>query len=299
MKENKIFRSGFISVTGRPNVGKSTLVNSIVGEKVSAVSDKPNTTRNRITGIKNLSSAQMIFVDTPGIHKARDRLGKTMVKTAYTVLGDCDLVLLVIDVLNPFTRGDELILSHINKPSVVVLNKIDRVRKQEILRVMETSRRFSEQIAEIVPVSALNNDGIDYLVEVLERYLPAGTKYFPDDMYTDQTERFLVSEIIREKIFNLTREEIPYKTAVTIEDFSEVEEKKLLNIHAVVYVERKNHKSIVIGRDGIMLKRVGSQAREELERIFGFRVYLDLWVKVKEKWTDRDSNIREFGYSRN
>lgn len=297
MMNMEIFKSGFIAVTGRPNVGKSTLVNKIVGHKVSAVSDKPNTTRNRITGIRTMSDCQMVFLDTPGIHKARGKLGRTMVQTAYNVLGESDLVMMVTDVDRAFKKGDVNILDRLDNPAVVVLNKIDKIKKHEILGILRKSEKFRDKILEIIPVSAISDDGVEELVNILKGHLPEGEKYFPDEMYTDQPERFLVAEIVREKIFNLTRQEIPYKTAVTIEQFREEEEKNIININAVVYVERTSHKSIVIGKDGGMLKRVGVEAREEIEKILGIRVYLDLWVKVKDKWSEKDSYLTELGYN--
>jgi len=296
MPDKKNFRSGFIAVVGRPNVGKSTLVNRIVGEKVSAVSDKPNTTRNRISGIRTLNDAQLIFLDTPGIHKARGALGRNMVQTAYGALGECDLILLVTDVVKPFGRGDIRIIENLPAPAVLVINKIDRIKKPEILRIIDQANRFSNSIREIVPVSALKNDGIEELIRVVKNLLPEGEKLFPDEMYTDQPERFLVAEIVREKIFNLTHQEIPYKTAVSIEQFKENSEKNLISIHAVVFVERGSHKSIIIGKNGSMLKEVGTRARKEIEDIFGTKVFLDIWVKVKEKWSDREHYLREFGY---
>ncbi len=294
--KDNFFKSGFIAVIGKPNVGKSTLVNVIVGRKVSAVSSKPNTTRNRITGIKTLEDAQLIFMDTPGIHKAKGKLGKNMVDTAYSALSDCDLILMVIDVNKAFDKGDRVILSSLPKPAIVALNKIDTVKKERILEVMELSKDFEDKIKELVPVSALKYEGVCELIEVIKKHLPVGHKYFPDDMYTDQPERFLCAEIIREKIFEYTREEIPYKTAVKIEGFEEDQQRNLIRIFAYIYVERESHKSIIIGKGGSMLKKIGSKAREEIERLLGLKVYLELWVKVKEKWTQKDYYLRELGY---
>lgn len=297
MSQKKNYRSGFIAVAGRPNVGKSTLVNRIVGEKVSAVSDKPNTTRNRITGIKTTDEYQMVFLDTPGIHKAKGRLGRNMVQTAYSVLGESDLIMFVTDVDRAFCRADAEILQSLNKRTLVVLNKIDKVAKPELLPILDKSKQYMDRILEIIPISAIGNDGVEELVEILKNNLPEGEKFFPDEMYTDQPEKFLVAEIIREKIFNLTSQEIPYKTAVTIERFFEDPEKNIININALVYVERSNHKAIVIGKNGEMLKKVGVQAREEVEKILGTRIFLDIWVKVKEKWSEKESYLNEFGYN--
>lgn len=293
-KEN--FRSGFISIIGRPNVGKSTLFNVMVGEKIAAVSQKPNTTRNRIAGVKNLPGAQLIFLDTPGIHKARGELGKAMVQTAVSAIGESDVILMMIEVDEPFGKGDRFIIESLPKPAILVINKIDTVRKDKILEIIAESQKFEGKFLEVIPVSALKADGIDDLINTIVTYLPLGPKYFPDDMITDQPERFLAAELIREKIFNLTHEEIPYKTAVVIEGFQDVPEKKLVRISAVIYVERQNHKGIIIGEKGRMLKEIGTLARIDIERILGTKVFLELWVKVKERWTERANLIREFGY---
>ncbi|MEQ9618049.1 MAG: GTPase Era [Deltaproteobacteria bacterium] len=294
-KEDK-FRSGFIAVIGRPNVGKSTLINVVVGEKIAAVSEKPNTTRNRILGIKNMPDAQLVFLDTPGIHKARGKLGKAMVHTAMSAVQEADVILTMVEVKEPFGRGDSFIIESLPKPSILVINKIDTVKKGEILRIIDESGKFEGKFLEVIPISAVNADGIDDLLKTIVKYLPEGPKYFPEDMITDQPERFLAAELIREKIFRLTHEEIPYKTAVAIEEFKDVPEKKLVRISALVYVERKNHKGIIIGKKGEMLKEIGTQARADIERILGSRVFLEIWVKVSEKWTERENLIRDFGY---
>lgn len=300
MKQNvntgENFRSGFISIVGRPNVGKSTLLNVIVGEKIAAVSDKPNTTRNRIVGIKNLPGVQLVFLDTPGIHKARGGLGKTMVQTAMAAIGEADVVLMMIEVDEPFGKSDRFIIETLPKPAILAINKIDTIRKDKILDIMAESQKFKGKFLEVIPVSALKADGTDDLINTIVKYIPEGPKYFPDDMFTDQPERFLAAEFIREKIFNLTREEIPYRTAVAIEEFQDITEKNLVRISALIYVEKENHKGIIIGDRGDMLKQIGTLARADIEKILGAKVYLELWVKVKERWTDRPELIREFGY---
>ena len=290
------FRSGFITVIGRPNVGKSTLINAVTGQKIAAVSDKPNTTRNRILGIRTLPDAQLVFIDTPGIHKARGKLGKAMVHTAMSAIEEADVILMMIEVKDPFGKGDSFIIGNLPKPAILVINKIDTVRKGEILGIIDESRRFEGKFLEVIPVSAMKSDGIDDLLATIIRYLPEGPKYFPEDMITDQPERFLAAEFIREKIFQLTKQEIPYKTAVVIEEFKDVPEKKLVRISAVIYVERSNHKGIIIGKRGEMLKEIGSLAREDIERVLGAKVFLELWVKVSERWTERENLIRDFGY---
>jgi GTP-binding protein Era len=290
------FKSGFITVIGRPNVGKSTLLNAVTGIKIAAVSDKPNTTRNRIVGIKTLPGAQLIFIDTPGIHKARGKLGKAMVHTAMSAIEEADVILMMIEVKDPFGKGDSFIIENLPKPAILIINKIDTVKKGDILRIIDESRRFEGKFLEVIPLSAKNADGLGDLLDTIVKYLPEGPKYFPEDMFTDQPERFLAAELIREKIFQLTREEIPYKTAVVIEEFKDVPEKGLVMISAVIYVERINHKGIIIGRKGEMLKTIGSLAREDIERVLGAKVFLELWVKVSERWTERENLIKDYGY---
>lgn len=290
------FRSGFITVIGRPNVGKSTLINAVTGMKIAAVSDKPNTTRNRILGIKTLPGAQLVFIDTPGIHKARGKLGKAMVHTAMSAIEEADVIMMMIEVKDPFGKGDRFIIENLPKPAILVINKIDTVKKGDILGIIDESRRFEGKFLEVIPISARNADGIGDLLDTVVKYLPEGPQYFPEDMVTDQPERFLAAEFIREKIFQLTKQEIPYKTAVVIEEFKDVPEKNLVSISALIYVERVNHKGIIIGKKGEMLKTIGSQAREDIERVLGTKVFLELWVKVSERWTDRENLIRDYGY---
>ncbi len=296
MNENTKFRSGFITVIGRPNVGKSTLINALVGEKIAAVSDKPNTTRNRILGIRTLPNAQLVFLDTPGIHKPRGPLGKAMVHTAMSAVQEADVIVMMIEVKEPFGRGDSFIIESLPKPSILVVNKIDTIKKNELLPILQGSNEFEGKFKEIIPISALNADGTQELLDAIVKYLPEGPKYFPEDMITDQPERFIAAEFIREKIFTLTQQEIPYQTAVAIEEFEEIPEKNLIKISAVIYVERANHKGILIGKKGEMLKEIGTLARADIEKILGTKVFLELWVKVKDKWTHRENLIREFGY---
>jgi GTP-binding protein Era len=296
MEEEKNFHSGFITVIGRPNVGKSTLINAVTGMKIAAVSDKPNTTRNRILGIKTLPGAQLVFIDTPGIHKARGKLGKAMVHTAMSAIEEADVIMMMIEVKDPFGKGDRFIIENLPKPAILVINKIDTVKKGDILGIIDESRRFERKFLEVIPISARNADGIGDLLDTVVKYLPEGPQYFPDDMVTDQPERFLAAEFIREKIFQLTKQEIPYKTAVVIEEFKDVPAKNLVSISALIYVERLNHKGIIIGKKGEMLKTIGTQAREDIERVLGTKVFLELWVKVSERWTDRENLIRDYGY---
>ena len=296
MSDNDSFKSGFVTVIGRPNVGKSTLINALVGEKIAAVSDKPNTTRNRILGIRTLPDAQLIFLDTPGIHKAKGPLGKAMVHTAMSAIQEADVILTMVEVKDPFGKGDSFIIESLPKPSILVINKIDTIKKNEILHIIKSSQRFANKFTDIIPISAVNSDGTQELMDTIVKYLPEGPKFFPDDMITDQPERFIAAEFIREKIFTLTQQEIPYQTAVVIEEFKEYPDKNIINISAVIYVERQNHKGIIIGKKGAMLKEIGSLARADIERILGTKVFLELWVKVKDKWSHRETLIREFGY---
>jgi len=296
MNEFTDFKSGFISIIGRPNVGKSSLLNLLVGDKIAAVSPKPNTTRNRILGIKTLENAQFVFIDTPGIRKARGKLEKAMVQAANAALHEADVLLVMIEVDKPFGPGDRFIIENLSKPSILLINKIDTVKKSKILEIINTSQRYSDKLLEVIPISVIEADGIDELIQTIIKYLPQGTRYFPDDMITDQSERFLVSEIIREKIFILLEKEIPYRTAVVIEEFNEAAGKRLLEIFATVYVERRSHKGIIIGSKGKMLKEIGTMARKDIEKAFGIKVFLEIWVKVKERWSDRENLVKDFGY---
>ena len=268
----------------------------MVGDKIAAVSPKPNTTRNRILGIKTQENAQFVFIDTPGIRKARGKLEKAMVQAANAALHEADVLLVMIEVDKPFGPGDRFIIENLSKPSILLINKIDTVKKSKILEIINTSQRYSDKLLEVIPISVIEADGIDELIQTIIKYLPQGTRYFPDDMITDQSERFLVSEIIREKIFILLEKEIPYKTAVVIEEFNEAAGKRLLEIFAIVYVERRSHKGIIIGSKGKMLKEIGTMARKDIEKAFGIKVFLEIWVKVKERWSDRENLVKDFGY---
>ncbi|HAA89199.1 MAG TPA: GTPase Era, partial [Peptococcaceae bacterium] len=278
-------KSGFVSIVGRPNVGKSTLLNHFVGKKVAIISDKPQTTRNRILGVLTTDEAQVIFLDTPGIHKPRHKLGEYMVRVAEKTLEEVDLILYVIDSSLPPGAGEEYILDHLQRvktPVVLVPNKIDLVKKHELLPLIDWfASRYD--FAAVVPVSALTGENTDELKKVIIDHLPEGPLYYPPDMVTDQPERFIAGEIIREKVLHLTREEVPHSVAVLVEEMK-LRPNQVLYIAATIYVERDSQKGILIGRRGQMLKEIGKRAREELELIFGNQVYLDLWVKVKKDW---------------
>ena len=295
MKKEK-FRSGFVSIIGRPNVGKSTLLNSIIGEKIVITSDKPQTTRNRIQGIHNIPCGQIVFIDTPGIHSGHSRLNRSMVDVARSAISGVDLLLLVVEATGgadaPFIQD---VLGKVKVPVVLVINKIDLLSDKNIILKKIADWAALYPFKEIVPISAGRNDGVDRLVSVVSAYLPDGAAMFPDDILTDMPEKFIVAEMIREKVFRLTRDEVPYSTAVVVESFIE-RENGVIAIAAAIMLERDTQKGIVIGAKGEMLKKIGSQARQDIERLLGTRIYLELFVKVVENWSERPSQLRELGY---
>jgi GTP-binding protein Era len=292
------FKSGFISIIGRPNVGKSTLLNLLLGEKIAIVSNKPQTTRNRILGIKNHPAGQIIFLDTPGIHRAQSRLNRSMVKVALATYSEVDGVCFMIEADRSDNDENDFILetlTKVEKPVLLVINKIDLVPKGDLLPIMERYSRL-RSFEQIIPISALLGDGVETFVDELLKILPEGPRLFPEDMITDLPERFLVAELIREKVFQLTQEEIPYATAVVVEDFKEREEKNLIVIRATIQVERESQKGILIGKRGRMLKEIGRLAREEIEALLGARVFLELWVKEEKSWREDPQALRRLGY---
>jgi len=291
------FRSGYISIIGRPNVGKSTLLNSLLGEKVAIVSPRPQTTRNRITGIKTTPHAQIVFLDTPGIHHAQSLMNRRMVEVALQTLHEVDGVLWLLDARERIGAQNERIaelLRGVRTPVFVLLNKIDLVAKGKLLPLMQ---RCAELLPdkEILPVSGLKGDNLPLLLELIEKNLPQGPRYFPGDEVTDQSERFLAAEIVREKVFLLTREEIPYGVAVTIDEFTEKAEKNLIVIQATIHTERASHKPILIGKQGSMLKEIGVQTRVELEALLGCKIFLELFIRVDKGWTQRPHMLTEMG----
>lgn len=297
MKEEKDFKSGFAAVVGRPNVGKSTLVNSLIGQKIAIISDKPQTTRNKILCILNLPDAQMLFLDTPGIHKPRHKLGEYMVRTAETTLREVDVVLFVVDATEEPGAGEEYILERlaaVSTPVILVINKIDKLPRAQVLPIIAryTAKR---DFAAVVPVSALDRVNLDSLTAEIKKHLGPGPKYYPDDMITDQPERQLIAELIREKVLLLTREEVPHSIAVDIEEVA-TRDNGDLYVRAVIYVERDSQKGIVIGAGGAVLKEVGSLARIDVENLLGTKAYLDLWVKVKKDWRNERSVLKSLGY---
>ena len=294
---DKPFRSGFVSIIGRPNVGKSTLLNRILGEKIVITSDKPQTTRNRIKGIHNIPGGQIVFIDTPGIHRATSLLNRYMVEEAQASIREVDLVLFLAEA-DTAEQGREAqilgLLAAAKAPVILALNKIDLVAKATLLERIATYAALYP-FSDIVPVSALSGDGVGRLVECVAKYLPEGPLYFPDDILTDVPERFIVAEIIREKVFRLTHDEIPYSTAIEIESFKERPD-GLVAIAAMINVERDSQKGIIIGKRGSMLKRIGTDARREIEQFLDTRVFLELFVKVRRDWSEDRRALKEMGY---
>ena len=296
-----MFKSGFISIIGRPNVGKSTLLNAIVGERIAITTHKPQTTRNKIVGIRNLTepqAAQMIFLDTPGIHRAETPLNRAMVETATATFRSVDLLLLLTEASSAAHSEDAMILDFLREtvlPVFLVINKIDLVDMPLLLPMIERYRKLFP-FREILPVSALKVRGIDILIGEILKLLPEGPRYFPEEIMTDRSERFIAAEIIREKITLRTRQEIPYATAVVIDAFKEDESKNLIRISATIHVEKDSQKGIIIGKNGSMLKEIGTRARLDLESFFAAKVFLELYVRVAKDWTHDPRLLHEFGY---
>jgi len=294
--KNEKFKSGFVSIVGRPNVGKSTLLNRILREKIVAVSDKPQTTRTVIRGILSDETSQIVFVDTPGIHEARNRINRAMVDAAYNALSGIDLLVLVLDAT---AKVDEDFVRQITGkagcPVILALNKIDLVEPKE--RLLDVIARLTAiyKFEEIVPISAQSGSNVERLIELVHSRMPEGVAYFPDDILTDQPEKVICAELIREKVFRMTSDEVPYGTAVIVEAFKE-RDNGVIAISATILVEREGQKGIVIGKKGAMLKKIGEQARRDIERLLGTRIFLELFVKVQERWTERTAVLRELGY---
>lgn len=293
------FRAGFISVLGRPNVGKSTLFNSILGEKIAIVSKKPQTTRNRILGIRNMEGGQLIFLDTPGIHQGKSKLNERMVSTAIEAGRDADVLLFLIDASSPSPDEDRRMVESLEGSAGVpflVINKIDLIKKEVLLPLIDEYRSL-HPFDRIVPVSALTGDGIPLLLNEILNMLPESPPLYPTDMITDQTERFLVAEIVREKVIEHSYQEIPFSVAVTVESFKEHPEKNLVVIQGTIHVEKDSQKKIVIGKGGQKLKKIGETARKEIEAFLGRRVFLELWVRVDKDWTRDPRSLDRLGYS--
>lgn len=297
VNQPKNFRSGYASIIGRPNVGKSTLLNRLVAQKVAATSNRPQTTRNKITGVVHLTDAQIILVDTPGIHATKRALNEMMVQASLSTYSDVDLILVVIDAVEGFVSEDEFVLKsleHTTSPKILVVNKIDLIEKPKLLTLISEAHEKS-LFKEIIPVSALKDDGMEPLKKLIIQYLPEGPEYFPKDMITDCTEGFLLGEIIREKVLSLTRFEVPHSVAVVVENMEE-QANGVVKIDATLYTEKASQKKILIGQGGSMLKSIGRIARKEIEKRLGAQVYLKLFVKVKANWRDQKQTIKEFVY---
>lgn len=290
------FKSGYVSISGKPNVGKSTLLNTLLGQKISIVTPKPQTTRNKILGIKTTANAQIIFIDTPGIHKPKHMLGQLMLKDAKEAVKEVDIILFLVEPSEP-SKNDIFIMEkviNLQKPTFLIINKIDTIKKAELLPLIE---RFNSlfPFSETIPISALKGDGIDILIETIIKYLPEGPKYYPDELVTDQLERFMVSEIVREKIMQVTEEEVPYSVATEVTDWQEREDGTIF-IKTNIYVEREGQKGIIIGKDGERLKAIGTKARMEIEKLLDAKVFLELWVKLKKDWRSNEKMLKRLGF---
>ncbi|MFD0586741.1 GTPase Era [Paenibacillus sp. GCM10027627] len=296
-RSGKGFRSGFVAIIGRPNVGKSTLMNHLIGQKIAIMSDKPQTTRNKIHGVYTTNDTQIVFLDTPGIHKPQSKLGNYMMQTAESALKEVEAALFLIDASEGLGGGDRFIIEQLKKvktPVFLVMNKIDKVEPEKLLPMI-TQYNELHDFAEIVPISALQGNNVNTLLEQLSRYLPEGPQYYPADQITDHPEQFVCAELIREKILHMTREEVPHSIAVAIEDMK-VKENGVVYIGAVIFVERDSQKGIVIGKRGEFLKEVGKQARKDIEALLGSRIFLELWVKVKKDWRNQDRVLKDLGF---
>ncbi|GER72737.1 GTPase Era [Weizmannia acidilactici] len=296
--DNSAYKSGFISIIGRPNVGKSTFLNHVIGQKIAIMSDKPQTTRNKVQGVYTTDEAQMIFIDTPGIHKPKHKLGDFMMKVATNTLKEVDLILFMVNAEEKLGRGDEYIiemLKNIRTPVFLVINKIDLVHSDDLLGIIGQYKDLYP-FREVVPISALAGNNIDRLLETIQKYLPEGPQYYPADQVTDHPERFIISELIREKVLHLTREEVPHSIAVVIDKIERMENRDVIRVMATIVVERPSQKGIVIGKQGAMLKEIGKRARGDIENLLGSKVYLELWVKVQKDWRNKISQLRDFGF---
>ena len=297
MKNTNEHKSGFVSIVGRPNVGKSTLLNRIVGQKIAIMSDKAQTTRNKIQGIYTTPESQIVFIDTPGIHKPKHRLGDFMVDSAFSAFREVDVILFMVNIAEKRGPGDNFIierLKSVKSPVFLVLNKIDKIHPDQLLPIIEDYRSLVD-FEQIIPISASEGNNVDTLLSEVTKYLPEGPQFYPEDQVTDHPEYFIVSELIREKVLELTREEVPHSVAVVVESMQRNELGKV-QVHAAIIVERSSQKGIIIGKGGKMLKDIGIRARKDIEVLLGDKIYLDLWVKVQKDWRDRQTNLQDYGY---
>ncbi|WP_088838778.1 GTPase Era [Listeria sp. ILCC792] len=296
---NDTFKSGFVAIVGRPNVGKSTLLNQIIGQKIAIMSDKAQTTRNKVQGVYTEDDAQVVFIDTPGIHKPKHKLGDFMVKVALNTFREVDLIYFVIDAEAGFGRGDEFIiekLKNVETPVFLLINKIDLISKEKLVELIEKYKELLD-FAEIIPISALEGDQVPNLLAETKNYLDEGPMYYPKDQITDHPERFIISELIREQVLQLTREEVPHSVAVVIEGIEKNPKTEKLTIMATIIVERSTQKGIIIGKQGQMLKQIGMRARKEIELLMGSKVFLEVWVKVQKNWRDKEHYLQDYGFN--
>jgi GTPase len=296
--DGKKFKSGFVSIIGRPNVGKSTFLNRVIGQKIAIMSDKPQTTRNKVQGVLTLDDAQLIFIDTPGIHKPKHKLGDFMMKVAINTLKEVDLVLFMVNAEEGFGRGEEFIIEKfqaVKTPIFLVINKIDLIHPDKLLGIIDSYKEKFD-FAEIVPISALQGNNIETVLEQIKQYVPEGPQYYPADQVTDHPERFIITELIREKALHLTHEEVPHSLAVVMEKLDRQEDKDIIHVMATIIVERDSQKGIIIGKQGKMLKEIGKRARIDIENLLGSKVYLELWVKVQKDWRNKLGQLRDFGF---
>ncbi|MGY0401357.1 GTPase Era [Carnobacterium jeotgali] len=297
MKNTNEHKSGFVSIVGRPNVGKSTLLNRIVGQKIAIMSDKAQTTRNKIQGIYTTPESQIVFIDTPGIHKPKHRLGDFMVDSAFSAFREVDVILFMVNIAEKRGPGDNFIMERlktVKSPVFLVLNKIDKIHPDQLLPIIEDYRSLVD-FEQVIPISAADGNNVETLLSEVTKYLPEGPQFYPDDQVTDHPEYFIVSELIREKVLELTREEVPHSVAVVVESMQRNELGKV-QVHAAIIVERSSQKGIIIGKGGKMLKDIGIRARRDIEVLLGDKIYLDLWVKVQKDWRDRQTNLQDYGY---
>ncbi|WP_243290597.1 GTPase Era [Bacillus sp. FJAT-47783] len=295
---NNEFKSGFVSIIGRPNVGKSTFLNRVIGQKIAIMSDKPQTTRNKIQGVYTTNHSQIVFIDTPGIHKPKHKLGDFMMKVAINTLKEVDLILFVVNAEEGLGRGEEFILERLketNTPVFLVINKIDQIHPEKLLPIID-QYKDKYNFKEIVPISALQGNNVENLLQEIESILPEGPQYYPSDQVTDHPERFIISELVREKVLHLTREEIPHSVAVVIDSIEKRENNQAVYVAATIIVERDSQKGIIIGKQGKMLKEIGQRARVDIENLLGSKVFLELWVKVQKDWRNRLTQLRDFGF---
>lgn len=299
MMNQENFKSGFVSIVGRPNVGKSTLLNNIIGEKITITSDKAQTTRNQIQGVYTTADEQIVFIDTPGIHKPKHQLGQYMVQSALSSLNEVDIVLFMINVADKMGPGDRFVMERlktVESPVFLVLNQIDKVHPNELLPIIEAYQQEMD-FAEIIPVSALEGNNVDRLLAVISSYLEEGPQYYPTDQISDHPEYFIVQELIREKVLELTREEIPHSVAVQTESMEKIDD-DLIEVRATIIVERGSQKGIIIGKQGSMLKEIGTRARKDIQKLLGSKIYLELWVQVKKDWRNKPRHLGDFGYQK-